>query len=61
MKLDATGRSWMQQPRGLRHASRDLAAGRVQLTTGASLPLEEAETTVKRAAPGLGGALVLEP
>jgi hypothetical protein len=33
----------------------------VQFAIDASLSLEQAETTLKRAAAGLGGALVLEP
>lgn len=44
----------------LEMASRDLGAGRLEFTIGASFPLEEAEAALKRASAGLGGAVVLE-
>jgi NADPH:quinone reductase-like Zn-dependent oxidoreductase len=46
--------------RQLEMASRDLGAGRLELSIGASFPLEQAEAALKRASAGLGGAVVLE-
>jgi NADPH:quinone reductase-like Zn-dependent oxidoreductase len=41
-------------------ASQDLSTGRLELTIGASFPLEQAEAALNRASAGLGGAVVLE-
>ena len=41
-------------------ASQDLSTGRLELTIGASFPLEQAEAALNRASAGLGGAVVLK-
>src|SRR6202020_974684 len=41
-------------------ASQDLSTGRMELTIGASFPLEQAEAALNRASAGLGGAGVLD-
>jgi NADPH:quinone reductase-like Zn-dependent oxidoreductase len=44
----------------LEMASQELGSGRLEVTVGASFPLEHAEAALKRAAAGLGGAVALE-